>query len=280
MAPCVGRRPARRVRNRVVLRRRTGDHGRHGGSSGVRSPLQGGLPPVDGGGRRRRGDRLRRVRVLGYQSAPFGHPGDHARECRPVRRRGGRADHRAAVRVPVLAARAQVRAVPSRPGRGRGAGVVPGGAERPGARPPDRQGVLPRHPDRRPAAGRAVVRGRHPPGPGPPSGRSRLVPGQALGRRRLGRLPRGVRRPGPDQAAASGSPDRASGSSRPGTRWYDTGSARRPRPSSTGSARPTCGLWWPGSTTTTGRSRHRWNRCCRRWRRRSCPGAAASGRCW
>ncbi len=33
------------VRNRVVLRRRTGDHGRHGGSSAVRSPLQGGLPP-------------------------------------------------------------------------------------------------------------------------------------------------------------------------------------------------------------------------------------------
>ncbi|RQX12729.1 hypothetical protein DLJ58_05080 [Micromonospora arida] len=33
------------VGNRVVLRRRTGDHGRHGGSSAVRSPLQGGLPP-------------------------------------------------------------------------------------------------------------------------------------------------------------------------------------------------------------------------------------------
>ena len=69
------------------------------------------------------------------------------------------------------------------------------------------------------------------------------VPGPALGRSRLGCLPRGLRRAGPDQAAASaGSPGRGTvlpGAGRAGT---ETGSARRPRMSSTGSAGPRCGL--------------------------------------
>ena len=51
--------------------------------------------------------------------------------------------------------------------------------------------------------GRAVVRGRYPPDPGPASGRRHPVSGQALGWSPLARLPLRVRRAGSDQTTAS-----------------------------------------------------------------------------
>ena len=169
----------------------------------MRTPLQGGLPLVDtvAGAV---------VEIAcdesGFSGANLLDPASPLitlRKCRPVHRRSGRAEHGAAVPVPTLAKRVQVRAVPPQPGSGRGPGVVPGGAARPGPRPSGRQGVLPRHSHRRPATGRAVVRGRYPPDPGPASGRPLPVPGQALGWSPLARLPRRLRRAGSDQTTAS-----------------------------------------------------------------------------
>ena len=68
----------------------------------MRLPPQGGLPPVD----RVTGDVVKIASdESGFSGTNLltGHPGVHARECRPVHRRGGRAHPGAAVRVPVLA---------------------------------------------------------------------------------------------------------------------------------------------------------------------------------
>ena len=107
-----------------------------------------------------------------------------------------------------------------------------------------------------------------------------LYTGQALGRQRLGCLPGGVRRPRPDEAAECRMRQSVQ-------RFFQARDALLHRRLGAAADAVLDGLD-PGHvravvarlTTTTGRCPHRWNRCCRRWRKRSCPGAAASGRCW
>ncbi|MEE3920523.1 hypothetical protein V2I01_26775 [Micromonospora sp. BRA006-A] len=74
--------------------------------------------------------------------------------------------------------------------------------------------------------------------------------------------------------------DRASSGSSPrGTRCGATSATRRP-----GGPRRAPDPGWqpcrPGCTRATGRSRHRWSRCFRRWPRPCCTGAPAGGGCW
>ena len=114
---------------------------------------------------------------------------------------------------------------------------------RPGARPSGRQGsssCVTRIVDLLP--GRAVICGRYPPDPGPPSGRPHAVPGQALWLAATGRaflaafieLVRVKRRHRPDRPGP--------GTVLPGAGCAacETGSAHRPRMSSMGSAARGC----------------------------------------